>query len=140
MEFGSYVSQQPCRTIYKPFSLLCNSSCFCIIHAHKYLHYFYSRKRKFALIPYTSITSTIPQVLKILFFFFFQQNSNLTKIMKETEDGTNTNYPGKNSKSKFREVSILEFTRLVTIRLQCSFASVNRRASAWQRSSFIPGL
>lgn len=139
MEFGSYVSQQPCRTIYKSFSLLCNSSCFCIIHAHKYLHYFYSRKRKFALIPYTSITFTIPQVLKILFFFFLQ-NSNLAKIMKETEDGTNTNYPGKNSKSKFREVSILEFTRLVTIRLQCSFASVNRRASAWQRSSFIPGL
>lgn len=27
----------------------------------------------------------------------------------------------------YGEVSILEFTRLVTIRLQCSFATVNRR-------------
>lgn len=58
--------------------------------------------------------------------------------MKETEDGTNTNYPGKNSKSKFREVSILEFTRLVTIRLQCSFASVNRRATRGNARPLFP--
>lgn len=139
MEFGSYVSQQPCRTIYKPFSLLCNSSCFCIIHAHKYLLLFSQTKiRSHPIHFYYFYNST--SFKNPFLFFFFQQNSNLAKIMKETEDGTNTNYPGKNSKSKFREVSILEFTRLVTIRLQCSFASVNRRASAWQRSSFIPGL
>lgn len=118
---------------------------------------FYAILRAFALYTHiniyiTSILAKIPShpihfyyfynstSFKNPFLFFFQQNSNLAKIMKETEDGTNTNYPGKNSKSKFREVSILEFTRLVTIRLQCSFASVNRRASAWQRSSFIPGL
>lgn len=41
---------------------------FCIIRAHKYLHHFYSRKRKFTLVPQTFLF--LLQFLTTFFFFF----------------------------------------------------------------------
>ena len=142
MEFGSYASQQPCRTMYKPFSLLRNSSrSASALYAHINIYIIsiltnensLSSHRLLFLLQFLTI-------LKFLsFFFFFLVKFQLQRKKRKTK--TNT-IDGKNSKSKF------PFQRYPFQSLPGSLPSaynVHLRpstggASAWQRSSFIPGL
>lgn len=101
MEFGSYASQQPCRTMYKPFSLLRNSSrSASALYAHINIYIIsiltnensLSSHRLLFLLQFLTI-------LKFLsFFFFFLVKFQLQRKKRKTK--TNT-IDGKNSKSKF---------------------------------------